>query len=328
MTNKLYERKISFVDLNKERVNLEIEIRDNNQDRYPFGELSIRSQSWQWKFVPDGEDQEALLKIWNGYHLNGMSAGTEKQNDILKKTNASDDYGAQCEELRNYDFNGEPIWNIDRKLEFLKKEKEYGKLRTYADRNIQNFPTDNLSAIFDIDRGKLIKYGCVWVIKDLPEDLPNTIDTLCDSIEEDMKCKTLVSDFTYEEFLEKYEFNHPEKVYALACNRWGYLESLENVDEHSPTSFHFEWNDWLVCTDEEANDDHLEYIKSIVDEMWFNAFRENSVSTSTELDQYGDVVISKSILIPQNERDSALNSYNGYEYDINVNGTTYYIYQR
>jgi len=86
-----------------------------------------------------------------------------------------------------------------------------------------------------------MRYGCTWVIKDLPEDLPKTLDTLCDEIEEDMKSKTMVSDLTYEQFAAQYpDFNNPQKVYALACNRGGYLDSLEDVSEDRGNSFHFE----------------------------------------------------------------------------------------
>ena len=144
-----------------------------------------------------------------------------------------------------------------------------------------------------------------------------------------MKSKTKVADLSYEQFVEQYpDFDNPIKVYALACNRGGYLDSLEDTKERSDTRFYFEWDDWLVCTDEEANEEHVAYIKSLVDDMGFDAFNQNSVSLTVEADAYGDVIVSKSILIPENERGSSLNHYDGNEYNISVNDTTYYIYQK
>lgn len=417
-TENLYERKVSFIDANKERVNLEIEIRDmtHNKERYPYGELSICSQSWQWKFTPEWEYQKELLDIWNTYHLNWMSAGTDKQNNILKACNAPIDYVERCNELRNYDFNWDFMLDMNkRKLAQVNEElyNDYQTLfwivKTLADnksykwdpkyynllmkviseekikivfrdnirctsfeaitkkdwyeectinfnfpkkknliwyttswlhysiqqildsiqKRIDNFPVDNLSAIFDIDRGKLIRYGCTWVIKDLPEYMAQTIETLCVEIENEMKENTLVSDIEYEEFLKLYpDFDQPEKVYALACNREWYLVSLESIDENSDTQFKFEWDYWLVCTDEEANKAHLEYIKWIFDDIGFDWFNQNCVKTNIELDTNWDILITKSISIPENERSNSLNYYDGYEHDIKVNGTTYYIYQQ
>lgn len=407
MNKKLYDRKISFIDANKERVNLEIQIREcPDNKRKPYGELSICSQSGQWKFAPDTDEQKALLEIWDKYHLNGMSAGTDKQNDILKKANAPDVYEQQCDELRNYDFNGNFMLDMKQRHSTLFIEEEYKDLHTLKwyvltliekdsksckkkffdlllkivkedkiginfwmltdykkcilfkewykewiisfefpkipkskeskeaillsiDKRIKNFPTDNLSAIFDIDRGELMRYGCTWVVRDLPEDLPKTLDLLCDEILEDMKSKTKVADLTYEQFVEKYpDFRNPVKVYALACNQWGYLDSLDEVEEHDGNKFHFEWCDWLVCTEKEADQEHLDYMKSIVDDMGFDSFIQTSVSLSVKLDDDGDIFISKSISILQNERGNSLNHYDGYEYDVSVNGTTYYIYQQ
>lgn len=407
-TKNLYERKVSFIDAKKERVNLEIEIRDINKERYPYGELSICSQSWQWKFIPDWEAQQKLLDIWNTYHLNGMSAGTDKQNDILKACNAPDTYIERCNELRNYDFNwnfmldmnkrklaqvNEELYNDYQKLIWIVKtlinkktykwdpkyydllmkviEEDRISFTTYnyirwvhnkwitkkycyedciinfafpqtnlskqitqqildsIQERIDNFPVDNLSAIFDMDRGKLIRYGCTWVIKDLPEDLSKTIEDICNEIEDEMKENTLVSDIEYEEFVKLYpNFDNPEKVYALACNREWYLDSLEYIDENSDTEFKFEWDYWLVCTDDEANETHLEYIKQLFDEIGFDWFNQNCVKTNIELDLDWNVVITKSISIPENERGNSLNHYDGYQHDTTVNGTTYYIYQQ
>lgn len=411
MDKKLYDRKISFIDANKERVNLKIEIREcTDNKRKPYGELSIYSQTGQWQYVPDTDEQKALLEIWDKYHLNGMSPGTDKQNYILKKANAPDGYEQRCDELRNYDFNGNFMLDMKQRHSTFFTEEEYKDLHTLKwyvltliEKNsrsckkkffdllvkivkedgistrsstfgksweclnykewykewlisfdfpkspvsketkekmlssiqyrIDHFPTDNLSAIFDIDRWELMKYGSTWVVRDLPEDLPKTLDTLCDEIEEDMKSKTKVADLTYEQFAAQYpDFYNHEKVYALACNRGGYLDSLEDVEENG-NEFEFEWDRWLVCTDEEANEAHLEYMKSIFDEIGgFDWFRQSSVTTSIELDDSGwgdgDIVISKSIRILANERGNSLNHYDGYEHNISVNGTTYYVYQQ
>ena len=144
-----------------------------------------------------------------------------------------------------------------------------------------------------------------------------------------MKENTLVSDFSYEEFVKLYpDFDNPEKVYALACNREWYLDSLEYIDENSDTEFKFEWDYWLVCTDDEANEKHLDYIKSLFDDIGFDWFNQNCVKTNIELDSDWNVVITKSISISENERGNSINHYDGYQHDITINGTTYYIYQQ
>ena len=89
------EYNVNFTDKDNQVFRIRIEFRDR-EDRTEF---SVCSQSGQGQFKPKNEAQQRLLNLWNKYHLNGMSAGTEAQDEALK--DFSGDYEARREYLES-----------------------------------------------------------------------------------------------------------------------------------------------------------------------------------------------------------------------------------
>lgn len=61
---------------------------------------------------PDNDKIQRLVEIWNRYHLNDLSAGTNKQREFIEKykadnpwaKNYSDSYDLYCHELKSVDL--------------------------------------------------------------------------------------------------------------------------------------------------------------------------------------------------------------------------------
>jgi len=105
MENK--KRTVKFTDANNHRWTIEAEITHRNG--YPefimLGELG----QCQDEINPDGKNQKKLIEIWNTWHLNGMHAGTEKQEKALEKYKEENDYEKRCKYLNSINHNGNPI---------------------------------------------------------------------------------------------------------------------------------------------------------------------------------------------------------------------------
>lgn len=405
-TNK-YERKISFVDADNKRFNLEIEIRDEKK----WDVLSICSQSGQWKFNPQGEYQQELLDIWNEYHLNDMQSGSPLQKKILEAEWISD-YDTALKALALYNNKGEKFLSYNYIIQAEEAEKQYLILKNlksffsysiekwyetfvkghytkeitndvlnniFKDKTIcithklykiikhfevkrnivtykpitkdyllsvksantrfleecikhisnllEEFDINKLSLKYDYYGNELRQYGWAWWYKDLPTDIIDTLNTLCNEIQDDMSEQQKVSDLEYEEFIKIFpnSFCEPEKVYALACHAEATLNSVQDDIVHiewNGNMFYMEWQDYLVCTEDEANEEFLNSVTSYVDDVWVDHIK---FDTSIDIVDW-DVVVSKTIKFEASTRWEFLNHYDGYEYEYSVNGVDYYIY--
>ena len=94
-----------------------------------------------------------MLEIWDTYHLNGMSCGTDKQNAILKKANAPQEYTVRQDELRNYDFNGDFMLDMNKRILATGLEQRYLEL---------NKLTGIVSTLIEKD-----SYSCVKMYYDI-----------------------------------------------------------------------------------------------------------------------------------------------------------------
>ena len=118
---KTLKRKVSFIDANNNRQKVELEITTRNG----YFEFTCSGESGQCqdRISPDGEFQELLIELWNKYHLNGMNAGTEKQLNILKKSEEKMNFDEQKEFLSSHDIDGNEL-SI---LKINKNQKELNK---------------------------------------------------------------------------------------------------------------------------------------------------------------------------------------------------------
>lgn len=110
---KLYENKVSFLDANNERVNLEIKIKERNTNLRPY--LSICSEYGQRYFKPANDAQRELLLIWEKYHLNDIKRASPFQQSLLDKEGIKD-YDAAKRYLLSLNAEG-------RQMSFSEAEK-------------------------------------------------------------------------------------------------------------------------------------------------------------------------------------------------------------
>jgi hypothetical protein len=61
------------------------------------------------EIIPTNNKQKQIIKIWKTYHLNGMSAGTLKQDKKIKQMKCKYDYEKVCRFLSSFYKDGTPI---------------------------------------------------------------------------------------------------------------------------------------------------------------------------------------------------------------------------
>lgn len=178
-----------------------------------------------------------------------------------------------------------------------------------------------------------------WLIYNtLPEDIEEIVNNVVTNIEQ-IEEKEYATKIT----LESYNSNDnikqaildvsdelgttEAKLLAICIQCEVTLESLsENNIEVNNNNFTIEWNEWLVCTDEEADDEYLEYVEWLVDDIWFKWL--NWVSwPECELVDW-EIVVSQSVTFAWSERWSTLNMYNWEEYYEDVLEERIYMYRQ
>jgi len=104
------QTEVKFKDKQNNLFKIEIEITHRNG--YPefsmSGEGNGSIGQCGDEITPANEPQKKLINIWKTYHLNGLHAGTEKQENKLKEITDSD-YKKSCDYLNSFDKNGKPI---------------------------------------------------------------------------------------------------------------------------------------------------------------------------------------------------------------------------
>lgn len=167
-------------------------------------------------------------------------------------------------------------------------------------------------------------------LKEVDESMIEVLDTLCDNIESEESNNIITIDMLEEQFfVDKAEQLdcEVEKLMAWCLQEWVTVEWLDNI-EVNWNRYTIEWNDWLICTDEEANEAHLEYIENFVDDLWFEWFNKNYVSWPyVERLPNWNIEVKMSIEIQPYER-AILNRYDWNEYEQAINWTTYYLYKQ
>lgn len=280
--------------------NKELVLHDKNWNR---NKLTINNERWyfsicntngQNRFEPKNELQQKLLDIWDTYHLNGMSAGTKEQDEELKKVwlNVTD-YDKACEYLKS-------IW------------------------------------LYEVDyKWEKYKYWSWFIYKDFPdnfeEDLFNLIDQLQEEEDEYNDKLITIDDLSNEQFIEHADDNcdwEVEKLMAACLECWVSFNWLENVTSSNGVDWEIEWQYYFIYTDEEADEAHLRDIESVVDDMWFDWFNKDYLCWPyvTRLEN-GNIEVSISIEIWDDERWNSLARYDWQERYQEVNWTYYYLYK-
>lgn len=141
----------------------------------------------------------------------------------------------------------------------------------------------------------------------MDDDFIQVVDFLCDLLdeeEEEYQSNPITLDMIDKEFFTEhadYLGVSTNKLMAMCLFCDVPVSALENVRHEYGNHFSIEGRDYLVVTDDEADDEHRDYIESLVDDIGWDAFGTNAIM-NVELDEYKNVVVSQSIHICSNER--------------------------
>ena len=304
--NKNFKRIIKFHDDENMIVISNLEI--NYHEDYPeFTMDNKRCNCYgQTEFIPKEGYQTELYNIWKQYHLNGMSAGLPIQTQAItkwKKQGNKYNYEVVCDYLKSIG-----LYEVDLKSNLPENMFIFGK-----------------EAIQD---GETYKYGNGWVHCHLPEDFEDTLNELCDNIEEEEASRFEDGienwDDIYDEdgnLREEVSNLEDEKIIALGIHlNITPIEAHEDIKQsnYNDCFYSYSGQEYLVCTDEEADELHDNELENYIDECFNipkhleNYFDRESWKNDAKIDGRGH----------------SLNPYDGIEYEEKVNNTYYYIYKQ
>lgn len=222
--NEPKEWNVSFVDADHNRTEVKIEItyRNGYKEFSMTGDIAGSGGQCHDSIKPANDPQRELIKLWNQYHLNGMNAGTPKQQQITAGLN----YDESIQKLITTNKLCEPmekehaelmvkIWNeiesetlppseMLRTLRMGDREKRdffwynliarYGgnelilmagdKKESLKDKAIRYFFAEE-TLLFDAhpETGQPYKYGSGWIKGELPEDIEEQVEQIIEDIE-------------------------------------------------------------------------------------------------------------------------------------------------
>jgi hypothetical protein len=183
----------------------------------------------------------------------------------------------------------------------------------------------SMFAYYTMHEGKVYKYGHWWIKKWIHDHDKFRADflKLVDKAKYVKEDKPVINEEMATAYIDEYNI----KCVALAVMLWLDEDELADLDVDGNRVTHY-WTEYLVGTDDEMAQEHLEDIKSFMDDCWFDWFNQKFVDTSAELDEDNDIVVSKSVTIKSSERANSLNRRDGSEQTCEINGETYYAYRQ
>ncbi len=287
---------VKFYDANKYLAICKVEIKNGNISF--TGEYNNGIGQVNNSIKPRTKLQKKFLELWDKYHLNGLSAGTPRQNEALKKLNINDayQYKIACSYLNSIGLLYDDISDYDN-LIFTKIIKDGNK--------------------------KLYKYGNGWVKLKITDDILNEIRKVCELLNnetkrylENIKSRNNDENVTFDNIAKE-----DEKKAALGlaldlspeeCNFS--IKKLLNTDIYSYAGINY-----YVLTEEEAKEKAKERIEDCLNESLADV--NPILRYYFDEERYIDDVISNDGI------GSILNVYDGSELEAEVNDTIYYIYR-
>lgn len=115
-------------------------------------------------------------------------------------------------------------------------------------------------------------------------------------------------------------FSDPEKVLALALEEDITAKELDDIIEKGDNRFSYGGREYLVCTDEEADDLHDDELENYLDEIILVNLPAVAQKYFDREHWKGDAAIDG--------RGNSLNRYDGNEIERKINGTWYYLYRQ
>ena len=316
--------------------------------------------------VPRTEGQKHLLKFWKQFHLNDMRPGTTTQSEYLQSQQYLDDYNCFVEQFKDTSED-------DRKRKYVEAWEDYQnwEIATLRRNNlsyspavseslchiIEHMKSNPVGYILGIDtyrkahdyndlyviwfflalRGMYedrgYRYGSGWLIEPLPINITESLDEICDLIEEEEEELTeeleAVFDMGDKNFAATQEIidkvmelrgcdeEEAEVFVALGINLGVTFGDLNDTfASHGSNRYEAFGTDYYVGTEDQLEAIATEMIRSgEYEDMW-----RECVHTGKTLDgfyEWGDEVIK------MDGWCSILNSWDGNYSEYNVNGTYY-----
>lgn len=229
MNKTKYTRSVRFRDANQMAWTVNFELRETESIRRSRSTLEKYHETQGASFTGNGptssgqcsdhiaprtDSQKKLLEMWDCYHLCGMSAGTDKQNDYLHSPQYKADYDKFVETFSSYDkdfrktfdgtawrilnnvfmfqvayepwiqkvigtqMNGNPVLYI---LGDGENNRYFGNKHDENDYYVKCFFLA-MKGLYN-DRG--YTFGSGWLGEPLPSDMKEMVDKLFDDIEEE-----------------------------------------------------------------------------------------------------------------------------------------------
>ena len=152
------QTEVKFKDKQNNLFKIEIEITHRNG--YPEFSMSGEGNGSIGQcgdgITPANEPQKRLINIWNTYHLNGLHAGTEKQENKLKEITDSD-YKKSCDYLNSFDHNNKTLVSVE--------VNDINEKRTFCKTHISE-SLDKIKMLEDYRNQyyKKFQVGGMWII--------------------------------------------------------------------------------------------------------------------------------------------------------------------
>lgn len=284
-------RNVSFIDEDGEIANVHIELRIKNGKAQFAVTNDGASGCGQHDFKPRTAAQRKLLSLWNKYHLNDMHAGTVVQEEAIdewKKKNPAH-------------------VSHDAIVSFLKSKKLY---------------------VHHLPDGTPYTYGSAWLYRDLPVDIWEQVESVCQSIEEEEEERRGTEKITHDltathkdHIMRKLEEKHDDdapRVYALALSLGLTVEEALNDCDVSEDDIEHGKRAYLVADEGTTEQIARDYVENTIDDVLDIPdnlrpyFDKEKYIDDCMMDGYGHI----------------LNSWDGTEDTETVDGTTYYIIRR
>lgn len=332
----LYKEDVKFHDDTWNLATVEIRISERNW--YPEFSMCWDYSSWSgqclWSMKPKTDAQEKLITLWDKYHLNGMNAGTEVQQKLIHWIKWKYDYKETCEYLKTHNCDWIEL-TVSEHQDFLKALEEYEAAKD----NLEEIsvPDDLFISAYAVRyEGKPYLYWHGWIVQPLPDDIIDQVKHIVIDIESDEEeyNDVMISEDLYDTDEEIHELvdrmadekDIPvEKLLAICEHCEVSKEWLDNVEKQDYWSnwYDVEWFDWLVCTDEEADEENEEWVMNLYDDIGDEWLQWDSSKVTFE-----DWYLTVHHEYDFSDRGQNLNGRDWYEHDVQINGTTYYLYKR
>ena len=145
---RIYTAKVEL-ELRKETSGLELSICGGIYTQHGNMISGGQNLDTMKKYLGGNASFRRLFKLWEGYHLNGLNAGTARQTAALKEAGITE-YRAACDYLKS--------------------------IGLYVDSLADN---ERLSVETERANRKHYEYGYGWIMRDLPADVLDEIYNLC-----------------------------------------------------------------------------------------------------------------------------------------------------